>query len=58
MSNRILTTHNLTIGYQISGKTIRNVASNICVSLQAGELVCLLGASLSDSFYNYSLFRR
>ncbi|MBO1054983.1 MAG: ABC transporter ATP-binding protein [Dolichospermum sp. JUN01] len=43
MSNRILTTHNLTIGYQISGKTIRNVASNICVSLQAGELVCLLG---------------
>ena len=45
MSSRILTTHNLTIGYQTSGKTIRNVASNICVSLQAGELVCLLGSN-------------
>ncbi|MFM6280823.1 MAG: ATP-binding cassette domain-containing protein, partial [Dolichospermum sp.] len=43
MSNSILTTHNLTIGYKTSQKTIRNVASNICVSLQTGELVCLLG---------------
>ena len=43
MSNSILKTHNLTIGYKTSQKTIRNVASNICVSLQTGELVCLLG---------------
>ncbi|WP_071188328.1 ABC transporter ATP-binding protein [Trichormus sp. NMC-1] len=45
MSNSILTTHNLTIGYKTSHKTIRNVASNIVTSLQAGELVCLLGAN-------------
>ena len=43
MNTSILTTHNLTIGYKTSQKTIRNVASNICVSLQTGELVCLLG---------------
>jgi iron complex transport system ATP-binding protein len=43
MSNSILTTHNLTIGYKTSRKTIRCVASDISVSLQAGELVCLLG---------------
>ncbi|MEH2284326.1 MAG: ABC transporter ATP-binding protein [Nostoc sp.] len=43
MSNPILTTHNLTIGYKTSRKTVRCVASNISVSLQAGELVCLLG---------------
>ncbi|MEA5617668.1 ABC transporter ATP-binding protein [Cronbergia sp. UHCC 0137] len=43
MSNSILTTYNLNIGYKTSQKTIRNIASNICVSLQAGELVCLLG---------------
>ncbi|WP_016951156.1 ABC transporter ATP-binding protein [Anabaena sp. PCC 7108] len=45
MSNSILTTHNLTIGYKTSQKTIRNVAANISTSLQAGELVCLLGAN-------------
>lgn len=38
MSDAILTTHNLTIGY----KTFR-IASDISVSLQPGELVCLLG---------------
>ncbi|YAF95852.1 MAG: ABC transporter ATP-binding protein [Nodularia sp. CChRGM 3473] len=43
MSDGILTTHDLTIGYQTSRKTFRCVASNISVSLQAGELVCLLG---------------
>ncbi|MBN3961954.1 ABC transporter ATP-binding protein [Nostoc sp. NMS8] len=43
MSNSILTTHNLTIGYKTSRKTVRCVASDISVSLQAGELVCLLG---------------
>ncbi|MEH2084023.1 MAG: ABC transporter ATP-binding protein [Nostoc sp.] len=43
MSNSILTTHNLTIGYKTSRKTFRCVASDISVSLQAGELVCLLG---------------
>ena len=43
MSNSILKTHNLTIGYKTSQKTIRNVASNISTSLQTGELVCLLG---------------
>ncbi|MEA5554488.1 ABC transporter ATP-binding protein [Anabaena cylindrica UHCC 0172] len=45
MSNSILTTYNLTIGYKTSQKTIRNVAANISTSLQAGELVCLLGAN-------------
>ncbi|WP_375515224.1 ABC transporter ATP-binding protein [uncultured Nostoc sp.] len=43
MSNSILTTHNLTIGYKTSRKTVRCVASDISVSLLAGELVCLLG---------------
>jgi iron complex transport system ATP-binding protein len=43
MSDSILTTHNLTIGYKTSRKTVRSVASDITVSLQAGELVCLLG---------------
>ncbi|GAA6615403.1 ABC transporter ATP-binding protein [Scytonema sp. NUACC26] len=43
MSDAILTTHNLTIGYNTSRRTFRNVASNISVSLQTGELVCLLG---------------
>ncbi|KAF3883985.1 MULTISPECIES: ABC transporter ATP-binding protein [Nostocales] len=43
MSDAILTTHNLTIGYRTSRRTFRNVASNISVSLQTGELVCLLG---------------
>ncbi|ODH02289.1 ATP-binding protein [Nostoc sp. KVJ20] len=43
MSNSILTTHNLTIGYKTSRKTVRCVVSDISVSLQAGELVCLLG---------------
>ena len=43
MSNAILTTHNLTIGYKTSKKTVRCVASDISVSLLAGELVCLLG---------------
>ncbi|AFY34545.1 ABC transporter ATP-binding protein [Calothrix sp. PCC 7507] len=43
MSDSILTTHNLTIGYKTSRKTIRSVASDISVFLQAGELVCLLG---------------
>jgi iron complex transport system ATP-binding protein len=43
MSNSILTTHNLTIGYKTSRKTVRYVASDISVSLLAGELVCLLG---------------
>ncbi|TAF08038.1 MAG: ABC transporter ATP-binding protein [Nostocales cyanobacterium] len=43
MSNSILTTHNLTIGYQTSQKTIRNVASHISTTLQTGEIVCLLG---------------
>ncbi|MEH2252869.1 ABC transporter ATP-binding protein [Nostoc sp.] len=43
MNDAILTTHNLTIGYKTSRKTIRCVASDISVSLLAGELVCLLG---------------
>jgi len=43
MSDAILTTHNLTIGYKTSRKTLRSVALDISVSLQAGELVCLLG---------------
>ncbi|MDM3861803.1 MAG: ABC transporter ATP-binding protein [Aphanizomenon gracile PMC644.10] len=43
MSNSILKTHNLTIGYKTYQKTIRNVAANISTSLQTGELVCLLG---------------
>ncbi len=43
MSDAILTTHNLTIGYKTSRTTFRNVASNIHLSLQARELVCLLG---------------
>lgn len=43
MSDAILTTHNLTIGYKTSRKTFRSVASNISVSLKPGELVCLLG---------------
>lgn len=45
MTNCILTTHNLTIGYKTSRRTTRTVASNICASLSAGELVCLLGAN-------------
>ncbi|MUG92589.1 ATP-binding cassette domain-containing protein [Scytonema sp. UIC 10036] len=43
MSDAILTTHNLTIGYKTSQTTLRKVASSIDLSLQAGELVCLLG---------------
>jgi iron complex transport system ATP-binding protein len=43
MSNPILTTHNLTIGYKISRKTVRCVATDISVCLEVGELVCLLG---------------
>ncbi|MCG6135702.1 MAG: ABC transporter ATP-binding protein [Nostoc sp. LLA-1] len=43
MSDGILTTHDLTIGYQGSGKRVRCVACDINVSLQAGEVVCLLG---------------
>lgn len=43
MNNAILTTHNLNIGYQISRKTVRCVARDISVCLEAGELVCLLG---------------
>ncbi|MEH2198927.1 ABC transporter ATP-binding protein [Nostoc sp.] len=43
MNDAILTTHNLTIGYKTSRKTVRCVASDISVSLLAGELVCLLG---------------
>ncbi|BAY69660.1 ABC transporter ATP-binding protein [Anabaena sp. FACHB-709] len=43
MSNPILTTHNLTIGYKTSRKNVRCVASDISVSLQSGEMVCLLG---------------
>jgi iron complex transport system ATP-binding protein len=43
MNNAILTTHNLTIGYQISRKNVRCVARDISVCLEAGELVCLLG---------------
>lgn len=43
MSNLILTTHNLTIGYKTSRKNVRCVASDISVCLEAGELVCLLG---------------
>jgi iron complex transport system ATP-binding protein len=43
MNDAILTTHNLTIGYKTSRKNVRCVASDISVSLQAGELVCLLG---------------
>ena len=43
MSDAILTTHNLAIGYKTSRQIFRNVASNINVSLQPGELVCLLG---------------
>ncbi|WP_237994909.1 ABC transporter ATP-binding protein [Nostoc sp. UHCC 0870] len=39
----ILTTHDLSIGYQTSRKTVRCVASDISVCLEAGELVCLLG---------------
>ncbi|MEH2170893.1 MAG: ABC transporter ATP-binding protein [Nostoc sp.] len=43
MNDAILTIHNLTIGYKTSRKTVRCVASDISVSLLAGELVCLLG---------------
>ncbi|MFN6559282.1 MAG: ABC transporter ATP-binding protein [Nostoc sp. ChiSLP01] len=43
MSDAILTTDNLTIGYKTSRKTLRTIALDISVSLQAGELVCLLG---------------
>jgi iron complex transport system ATP-binding protein len=43
MSHVILTTHNLTIGYKTSRKTLRNIATKISISLEAGELVCLLG---------------
>ena len=43
MSDAILTTHNLAIGYKTSRQIFRNVASNINVSLQPAELVCLLG---------------
>ncbi|MEH2396210.1 ABC transporter ATP-binding protein [Nostoc sp.] len=43
MNDAILTTHNLTIGYKTSRKTVRCVASDISVSLLTGELVCLLG---------------
>ncbi|MDZ8261175.1 ABC transporter ATP-binding protein [Nostoc sp. ChiQUE01b] len=43
MNDAILTTHNLTIGYKTSRKIVRRVASDISVSLLAGELVCLLG---------------
>ncbi|MFM6134632.1 MAG: ABC transporter ATP-binding protein [Cuspidothrix sp.] len=43
MSNSILKTHNLSIGYKTSQKTIRNVAVSISTSLDTGELVCLLG---------------
>ena len=43
MNDAILTTHNLTIGYKTSRKTVRCVASDISLSLLAGELVCLLG---------------
>ncbi|HEY9804753.1 MAG TPA: ABC transporter ATP-binding protein [Leptolyngbyaceae cyanobacterium] len=43
MNNAILTTHNLNIGYQTSRKTVRCVARDISVCLEAGELVCLLG---------------
>ncbi|WP_414566824.1 MULTISPECIES: ATP-binding cassette domain-containing protein, partial [unclassified Anabaena] len=43
MSDGILTTHDLTIGYRVSGKRVRCVACDINVSLQAGEVVCLLG---------------
>ncbi|MEI1375296.1 ABC transporter ATP-binding protein [Nostoc sp. UHCC 0926] len=43
MNDAILTTHNLTIGYKTSRKTVRCVASDISLSLLVGELVCLLG---------------
>ncbi|MEH2117889.1 ABC transporter ATP-binding protein [Nostoc sp.] len=43
MNDAILTTHNLTIGYKTSRKTVRSVASDISLSLLTGELVCLLG---------------
>lgn len=43
MSNSLLTTHNLSIGYRTSRKTVRCVARDISVCLEAGELVCLLG---------------
>lgn len=43
MSDAILTTDNLTIGYKTSRKILRSVALDISVSLQPGELVCLLG---------------
>ncbi|MBR8834526.1 MAG: ABC transporter ATP-binding protein [Stigonema ocellatum SAG 48.90 = DSM 106950] len=43
MSDPILITDNLAIGYKVSQKIFRNVASDINVSLQAGEVVCLLG---------------
>ncbi|MFN6539400.1 MAG: ABC transporter ATP-binding protein [Nostoc sp. EkiNYC01] len=43
MSDAILTTDNLTIGYKTSRKILRSVVLDISVSLQAGELVCLLG---------------
>ncbi len=43
MTDAILTTHNLTIGYKTSRRSTRVVAADISVSLQAGELVCLLG---------------
>lgn len=45
MNDYILTTSNLTIGYKTSRRETRVVASNISVSLNAGELVCLLGAN-------------
>ncbi|GAB4520534.1 MAG: ABC transporter ATP-binding protein [Anaerolineae bacterium] len=38
-----LTTHNLTIGYVLNRKTRRVIASDVSLSLRAGELVCLIG---------------
>jgi iron complex transport system ATP-binding protein len=43
MNDGILTTHDLSIGYRVSGKRVRCVACDVNVSLQAGEVVCLLG---------------
>lgn len=45
MSDAILKTSHLTIGYKTSRRNTRVVASDICVSLTTGELVCLLGAN-------------
>ncbi|MDF5717631.1 MAG: ABC transporter ATP-binding protein [Rhizonema sp. NSF051] len=45
MNDAILNTSHLTIGYKTTRRTTRVVASNISVSLTAGELVCLLGAN-------------